>query len=578
MVKLVKYLKPYAFGIILVLALLFGQAMCDLYLPNLMSRIIDGGVLAGRTDYILSTGLRMLFFAFLSGLAPVGVSFFGGRIAAGAAMALRRDIFAKVLSFTNAEFDKLSTASLITRSTNDVTQVQMLLLMGMGGLCYAPVMGIGGFIMAMNKSPSMGWIIGLAVLALLMAITVAYLLAAPRFELIQKLVDKLNLVSRENLSGMMVIRAFGTREYEENRFDTANKDVTKINLFINRVMVTVFPVINVIFSGTSILVIWVGSRQAASANIQIGDMMAFMQYAMQVIMSFMFIAVIFAAFVPRAAVSGARIAEVLTTESSVKDPESPKNFAPSQKGLVEFVNVSFRYHNADAYTLRDLSFTAKPGEMTAIIGPTGSGKSTAANLLMRFYDVTEGRITVEGADVREVLQHDLRQRIGYVPQKGVLLSGTVESNLKYGDPGASDEWMEKSAEIAQILGFIDEKEDRFQSEISQSGANVSGGQRQRLAIARALVKKPGIFVFDDSFSALDFKTDTTLRRALKEHTSGSTVIVIAQRVGTIMNADQILVLDKGRLVGRGTHGELLKTCPEYYEIASSQLSGEELGV
>lgn len=577
MTKLVKYLKPFAFGMILTIGFLYAQAMCDLYLPNLMSDIINDGIMRGQTDYILSIGMRMLFFAFLGGVATISVSFISSKIAAGVARDLRRDIFAKVSGFTNAELDKFSTASLITRSTNDVTQIQTFLMMGIRIVFFAPIMGIGGFVMAMNKAPSMSWIIAFSIVLLFLTIAIVFLIMTPRFKLIQKLVDKLNLVSRENLSGVMVIRAFGTQKFEEDRFDAANVDITKVNLFINRVMAAVFPLIDVIFSSTFILTVWVGARHVADTDIQVGDMMAFMQYAMQVMMAFLFMAMMFM-FIPRAAVSGARIAEVLTTESSVKDPSDNKKFSLMKKGLVEFKNVSFRYHNADEYALRDLSFTAKPGETTAIIGSTGSGKSTVANLLMRFYDVTEGQVIVEGADVREVTQHDLRQRIGYVPQKGVLISGTIKSNLQYGDPNASDELIEKSAEVAQALDFINEKTEVFDSEISQGGGNVSGGQKQRLSIARALVKNPNIFVFDDSFSALDFRTDAALRRALKEHTDESTVIVIAQRVGTIMNADRILVLEKGRIVGSGTHRELLKSCPEYYEIASSQLSGGELGV
>jgi len=562
---------------ILTIGFLYAQAMCDLYLPNLMSDIINDGIMRGQTDYILSIGMRMLFFAFLGGVATISVSFISSKIAAGVARDLRRDIFAKVSGFTNAELDKFSTASLITRSTNDVTQIQTFLMMGIRIVFFAPIMGIGGFVMAMNKAPSMSWIIAFSIVLLFLTIAIVFLIMTPRFKLIQKLVDKLNLVSRENLSGVMVIRAFGTQKFEEDRFDAANVDITKVNLFINRVMAAVFPLIDVIFSSTFILTVWVGARHVADTDIQVGDMMAFMQYAMQVMMAFLFMAMMFM-FIPRAAVSGARIAEVLTTESSVKDPSDNKKFSLMKKGLVEFKNVSFRYHNADEYALRDLSFTAKPGETTAIIGSTGSGKSTVANLLMRFYDVTEGQVIVEGADVREVTQHDLRQRIGYVPQKGVLISGTIKSNLQYGDPNASDELIEKSAEVAQALDFINEKTEVFDSEISQGGGNVSGGQKQRLSIARALVKNPNIFVFDDSFSALDFRTDAALRRALKEHTDESTVIVIAQRVGTIMNADRILVLEKGRIVGSGTHRELLKSCPEYYEIASSQLSGGELGV
>ncbi len=528
-----------------------------------------------QSDYIIRIGLIMLLIAVLGGAATVLVSLFSSRIASGVARDLRRDIFAKVESFTNAEFDKYSTASLITRSTNDVTQVQMVLMIGIRMLCYAPMMAIGGVIMAVDKSVSMSWLIAVAVLLLLGLILIVFSIALPKFKLIQTLVDKLNLVSRENLTGMLVIRAFGTQKHEEERFDKTNLDVSNVNLFINRVMVTMFPFMMLIMNGTMLMVIWVGGHQIAESAMQIGDMMAFMQYAMQIIMSFLMISMMFI-FIPRAAVSAARIADVLETKESVKDPVSPKSFDKTQTGVVEFRNVNFRYDGAAEDALQNISFTAKPGQTTAIIGSTGSGKTTIANLILRFYDATAGEVLVSGVNVRDVRQHDLREKMGYVPQKGELLSGTIESNLKYGQKQASEADVKLAAEIAQATAFIEEKTDGFAEAIAQGGTNVSGGQKQRLSIARALVKKPEVLIFDDSFSALDFKTDVALRKALKEHTVHSAVIVVAQRVSTIMQAEQIIVLDEGRIVGKGTHKELLISCPAYLEIASSQLSQAEL--
>ena len=509
------------------------------------------------------------------GAATVLVGFISAKVATGVARNIRRDIFAKVGNFSRSEFDRFSTASLITRCTNDVTQIQMLLMIGLRMLCYAPIVGVGGVIMAVNKSASMSWIIAAAVIALL-GLTVVFMTAAiPKFKLIQKLVDRLNLVSRENLSGMMVVRAFGTQKHETERFDKANRDLTDTHLFVHRVMAAVFPLMMLVMNGVSLLVIWVGAHKVADSTIQIGDMMAFMQYAMLIIMSFLFISMMFV-FVPRAAVSAERVAEVLSAEVFIKDPETPKPFDANLKGLVEFRNVRFRYHGAEKDALHDITFTAKPGETTAIIGSTGAGKSTVANLAMRFYDASGGQVIVGGVDVREAAQSDLRDKIGYVPQKDVLLTGTVASNVKYGCVNASDEEAEAAVCVAQARDFIDEMPGGFASEIAQGGANVSGGQKQRLSIARALAKKPEILIFDDSFSALDFKTDAALRRALKEHAADVTVIVVAQRVGTVMNAEQIIVLNEGKIAGKGTHGELLETCPEYLEIAASQLTKEEL--
>jgi len=528
-----------------------------------------------QNKYILKTGLLMLLIALFGGIATVSVSFLSSRISSGVARNLRKDVFDRVESFSLSEFDKFSTASLITRTTNDVTQIQMLLTIGIRMICYAPIMGIGGIFMALKKSSSMGWIIALACILLSCLIITVFIIAMPKFKLIQKLIDRVNLVSRENLNGLMVTKAFGNEKFESNRFDKANVDLTEMNLFVNRVMVFLMPAMNLIMNGVTLMIVWIGAHQIASSNMQIGDMMAFMQYALQIISSFLMISMMFI-MVPRAAVSAERISEVLSTEPSVKDPDIPKNFCTDKKGYIEFKNVSFRYGNADKNVLEGISFTAMPKQTTAFIGATGSGKSTLINLIPRFYDVSCGEVLVNGVNVKDVSQHDLRDQIGYVPQKGVLLSGSIESNLKYGDENACEEEIKTAASIAQAMDFINEKAEGFSSPIAQGGTNVSGGQKQRLSIARALVKKPSIYIFDDSFSALDFKTDAKLRAALKEYTEDSTVLIVAQRVSTIMNADQIIVLDNGKIVGKGTHHKLLKTCSTYFEIASSQLSKEEL--
>ena len=528
-----------------------------------------------QSDYIVHVGLLMLLIALAGGALTVLVSLLASRTAAGTARDLRHAIFNKVSSFSNNEYDKFSTASLITRSTNDITQIQMFLTFGLRMILYAPILATGGVIMAVRKSPSQAWILAMACIVLLGLIIVVFLVALPKFKIMQKLVDRLNLVSREHLSGLMVIRAFGAEEHEKDRFAGANRDLAKTTLFVNRVMVTMMPVMMLVMNGISLFIIWTGAHQIESASIQVGDMMAFIQYAMMVIMSFLMLSMMFI-FVPRASVAAQRIAEVLETKPSIVEPANPEAFDESKKGLVEFRHVNFRYPGAEEDALHDIDFTALPGQTTAFIGSTGSGKSTAANLLLRFYDVTGGGILVDGADVRQVHLNDLRARIGYIPQQGVLLSGTIESNIKYGAPDISDEEMETAAEVAQAAEFISQMDHKFDEDIAQGGGNVSGGQKQRLSIARALAKKPEIFIFDDSFSALDFKTDRALRKALKEHTGGSTVLLVAQRVSTIMAAEQIIVLDEGRIVGKGTHRELLETCPQYLEIASSQLSKEEL--
>ena len=528
-----------------------------------------------QTGYIFRTGGKMLALALLLAVCAISVGFCGSRMGAGIARDLRRDIFARVTSFTNNEFDRFGTASLITRSTNDVMQIQGMVSMGLRTMIYAPIIGIGGAVMALGKSSSMSWIIVLAVVIILGMIGIIASIAMPRFKIMQKFVDKLNLVSRENLSGMMVIRAFATQKFEEERFDKANRELADNNLFVFRAMAMMMPVMMLVMNGVSLLIVWVGGHQIADATMQVGDMMAFIQYTMQIIMSFLMISMIFV-MVPRASVSAERIADVLECESSVKDPAQPKHLPEQLEGVIEFNDVSFRYAGADENVLEHISFTARPGQTTAFIGSTGSGKSTLINLIPRFYDATEGSVTLDGIDVRELPQSELRDAIGYVPQKGMLFSGDINSNLRYGGENAPDADLREAAAVAQATEFIDELPDGFATEISQGGTNVSGGQRQRLSIARALVKKAPVYLFDDTFSALDFKTDAALRKALKEYTGDATVLIVAQRVSTIMYAEQIVVLDEGRVAGIGTHKELLQTCPTYREIAESQLSKEEL--
>ncbi|QNU68063.1 ABC transporter ATP-binding protein [Ruminiclostridium herbifermentans] len=528
-----------------------------------------------QTNYILYVGLLMLLISFGSLVATVLGSLLSSRVAAGLSKSLRKNVFENVVSFSNTEFDKFSTSSLITRSTNDIQQVQTFIIMLLRIVFYAPILGIGGVIKVMNTDTQMSWIIGVGVLAMMALIVVLFVVAMPKFKSMQKLVDRLNLVTRESLTGMLVVRAFSTQKYEENKFDKANIDFTKTTLFVSRAMAAMMPVMMLIMNCITLLIVWVGAHQIDLGNMQVGNMMAFMQYAMQIIVSFLMISVI-SIILPRASVSISRIAEVLDTTGTIKNPDTIKEFRKDLKGHVEFRNVSFKYPGADDYVLSDVSFTAKPGETTAFIGSTGSGKSTLINLLPRFYDVTEGQILVNGIDIREVSLHELREKIGYVPQKGILFSGTIESNLKYGNEAATEEDLRSSSEIAQAMEFINEKEEGFKTEISQGGTNVSGGQKQRLSIARALVKKPEIFIFDDSFSALDFKTDAALRKALKEKTGDATVLVVAQRISTVMNANQILVLDEGKVVGIGTHKELMESCEVYQQIALSQLSQEEL--
>lgn len=528
-----------------------------------------------QKNYIIHTGLLMLLVSLLSVACTVTVGFLSARTAAGSARDMRKDVFQKVESFSNTEFDKFSTASLITRSTNDITQIQMVVIMMMRMVFYAPIIAVGGVIRAIGKSSSMWWIIAVAVITLISIVMVVFSISLPKFRIIQSLIDRLNLVTRENLSGMMVIRAFNMQQFELNRFDKANQDLTSTNLFVSRVVVIMMPMMMLIMNGLTLLIIWVGSHQVAQSTMQVGDMMAFLQYAMQIVFAFLMLSFMFI-ILPRASVSAGRIADVLETDPSINDPQNPAQFKEPFAGTIEFHNVSFRYPGALEDVLHDISFTAQPGQTTAFIGSTGSGKSTVVNLIPRFYEVSDGAICIDGTDIRQVSQHDLRAKIGYIPQKGMLFSGTLESNLRYADENASEDTLNEAVDIAQAGEFIFSNPEGFEAEISQGGSNVSGGQKQRLSIARALVKKPPIFIFDDSFSALDFRTDAALRRELKEKTGASTVLIVTQRISTIKNAEQIVVLDEGCVVGKGKHRDLMETCETYREIALSQLSKEEL--
>lgn len=569
-----KYYRPYILPIVLIIAFLFGQAMCELALPGYMSDIINNGIVKQDMDYIRHTGLIMIAVAAATVVCAIMGSLLASRTAARSSRDIRRALFRKVTAFSAAELNDFSTASLITRSTNDVQMVQQATVMILRLACFAPIMGIGAVIKALNTSVSLSWTIGIALLVILGIMTVSFFLVLPKFQVLQTKLDKLNLLMKERLSGVLVIRAFNTEKSEEKRFDIANRDLTKINMFTNKAMSFMMPMLMFVMNGVSILIVWAGAHLVNDGSLMIGDMLAYLQYAMHVIMSFLFITMMFI-MIPRAIVSAKRIGEVLDVEPSVEDPEMPET-VEDHRGVVEFDHVSFSYPDAEKEVLEDISFTAGPGRTTAIIGGTGSGKSTLISLIPRFYDATEGSVRVDGKDVREITQHELRDQIGYVPQKGLLFSGTIASNLQYGKEDATEAEMLEAAETAQAMDFIREKEHGLDEEVAQGGTNVSGGQKQRLSIARALVKKPKIYIFDDSFSALDFKTDKALREALKEKVGDSTIIIVAQRINTIIDADQILVLDEGRLAGKGTHDELMETCDIYREIALSQLSEEEL--
>lgn len=528
-----------------------------------------------QNQYLFKAGAVMLGYAVVIMTAAVLVTFLSCRVAASLSRDLRKKVFEKVLSFSSAEFNQFSTASLITRSTNDIQQVQMLMTMLFRIVLYAPIMGIGGIIKVLNTNAKMTWVIALAVGMIMAVVLVLFVVAMPRFKMLQKLIDRLNLVTREILQGVPVIRAFSTQKREEERFGEANKNLMKTNLFVNRCMTFMMPTMMFIMNGITVLIVWRGSYGIDDGSMQVGDLMAFIQYTMMIIMAFLMLTMI-SIMLPRASVSAARISEILDTDTTLKELEVSKEEDPKKKGVVEFRHVSFAYPGADENVLTDIDFTAKPGETTAIIGSTGCGKSTLVNLIPRFYDVTEGELLVDGVNVKDLTLHDLHDKLGYVPQKGVLFSGTIRSNILYGAEDGTQEDMEKAAEIAQAYGFISEKTEKFDSPIAQGGTNVSGGQKQRLSIARAIAKKPEIYIFDDSFSALDYKTDVVLRSALKKETSDATTIIVAQRISTILHADQIIVLDEGKIAGIGTHEELLKTCETYYQIASSQLSKEEL--
>ncbi|MBQ6930923.1 MAG: ABC transporter ATP-binding protein [Clostridia bacterium] len=578
MKKVIVYLKYAAGYLALSVIFLIVQALSELILPSMMSEIVDIGVIGmsgkdGQLEYIIIQGLKMLGVALLCVFAAIGVNFFSTKASSIISKRMRHDVFKRVTSFSNTEFDKFSTASLITRTTNDIQQVQQMLSGGVRMLCFAPIMGVGSITLALMKSTSMSWILAVAVGTLLMLIVIGFSAALPKIKIIQSLIDRLNLVSRENLSGMMVIRAFGNELHEEKRFEGANNNLRKTNLFIQRVISLLQPFMTIIMNFTQIAIVWLGSKAIIDSTLEIGDMMAYIQYAMHVIMSFLFISMIFIN-IPRAMVSINRVGAILETEPSINNAENALKLG-SAVGRIEFDNVSFKYKDADDCVLENISFTALPGQTTAFIGSTGSGKSTLINLIPRFYDVTEGSIRFDGTDIRQIDLHSLRENIGYVPQKGVLFKGTVESNLKIGNENADTDTISSALTTAQAR-FVADMEDGINSEIAQGGTNVSGGQRQRLAIARALVQKSPVYIFDDSFSALDLKTDAALRKALKGYTKNSTVLIVAQRVSTIMNAEQIIVLDEGRIVGKGTHRELLKTCTQYREIAESQLAKEEL--
>lgn len=577
MMKLLKFLKPYIWLIIPLVILTYLQVMANLQLPDYMAKIINNGIIAEDMNAIYTNGGIMLLITLGGGIAAVGVGYLASRVATGFARDLRQKVFEKVESFSIAEFNTFSTASLITRSTNDIQQIQMVTIMLFRMVLMAPFMAVGALQNAMNNAPSLSWIIAVAVGALLAIIIFLFIFALPKFKLLQKMVDKLNLVTRENLTGLRVVRAFNNESVEETKFDAANKDLMKLNLFVNRLMIILQPFMMLIMNIALVAVIWFGAHLVGDGTVEIGNMMAFMQYAMQVIMSFLMISIIFI-MIPRASVSGKRVSEVIETEPTIHDPLDPKKPAENGRGRVEFRDVTFTYPGADSPVLSSISFTAEPGQTTAFIGSTGSGKTTLIGLIPRFYDVSAGQVLIDGVDVRDLRLKDLYAQVGYVPQKGVLFSGTVKSNVMYGNSKATTKDINKAIKTAQASEFVDKLDRGVEGEISQGGSNVSGGQKQRLSIARALAVKPKVYIFDDSFSALDFKTDAALRGALENETKNSTVLIVGQRITTIMNADNIVVLDEGKIVGQGTHRELMQSNDVYKEIAYSQLSDEELTV
>ena len=575
MIKYLRHLGHYWWQVIILFAGLSLQVWSALQLPDMMSQIVNRGIVGGEQNFIMSQGLLMLVVALAGGAGMLVAGFFASRVGSGLARDVREEVFRKTMSFSTSEVSKFSTSSLITRTTNDVTQVQMMTILVLRMSCQAPLMGVGAILKALETAPGMSWIIMMAVGLLLLLIASIIVLVMPKFKLLQKLVDKVNLVTRENLTGLRVVRAFNNEKHEEKKFDDANTELVKVNLFVSRAMIIAFPIVQLILNFTTLLVIWFGAGLIDSGAIEIGNMMAFMQYAMQVMISFMFLMMAFI-MVPRAMVSWQRITEVLDTPLSIKSATKTKKAKKNQRGTVEFRDVSFKYANAEEAVLENISFIAKAGETTAFIGSTGSGKSTLINLVPRFYDVTTGQILVDGVDVRDYEQKDLMKKVGFVPQKGVLFSGTVGSNIAFGTSNTPEKQIRQAARTAQAYDFVEKLDGKFEAHIAQGGSNVSGGQKQRLSIARAIAKDPEIYIFDDSFSALDFRTDLALREALKPITKNAAVLIVAQRVGTIKHADQIIVLDQGRIAGIGTHQELLKSCKVYQEIAASQLSENEL--
>ena len=575
MKQVLKFFKPCIPAILLIIALLFGQAMCELALPGYMSDIINDGIIKQDMDYIYSTGIMMLIIAAGSMLCAIGASFFSSRAASRALRDTRSSLFKKITSFSAAEFDQFQTASLITRTTNDIQTVQQTSILILRMACYAPIMGIGALIKALNTSPSLTWTIGFSLLVVLLIMALMFVLVMPKFSVLQSKLDRLNLIVGERLSGLLVVRAFNSETYEEERFDDANRDLTKLGIFVNRAMSFMFPALMLVMNLSGILIVWVGAHMVGDASLMIGDMLAFLQYSMQIIISFLVITMMFI-MIPRAIVSTRRIGEVLAVEPSIEDKEEPEHINEA-KGVLRFDHVDFAYPDAEEKTLEDISFTALPGQTTAIIGSTGSGKSSLVNLIPRFFDISGGSITLDGVDIRNIPQHELREHIGIVPQKGLLFSGTIASNLSFGKEDTTKEEMIDALKTAQALDFVEEMPDGLDTHVAQGGTSVSGGQKQRLSIARALIRNPQVYIFDDSFSALDFKTDKNLRAALKEKVGGSTFIIVAQRINTILDADQIVLLDEGKVAGIGTHKELLASNKIYQEIALSQLSEEELG-